>query len=116
MTNDPDPPTNPESLGYDERCSHCCQAPCVTVNNLERKGSRAPDIINHSFRHKDYRKYWKFLKDIGFWETTVYQNWKSAAGLSDDDVRELMSECVIADVRKKFPNPPGIPYMGHKRA
>ena len=65
-TNDPVPPTNPESLGYDERCSDCCQAPCVTVNNLERKGSRAPDIINHSFRHKDYRKYWKFLKDIGF--------------------------------------------------
>ena len=86
------------------------------MNNLERKGSRAPDIINHSFRHKDYRKYWKFLKDIGFWETTVYQNWKSAAGLSDDDVRELMPECVIAEVRKRFPNPPGIPYMGHKRA
>ena len=47
-TNDPDPPTNPESLGYGERCSHCCQAPCVTVNNLEHKGSRAPDIRNDS--------------------------------------------------------------------
>ena len=46
----------------------------------------------------------------------MYQNWKSAAGLSDDDVRELMPECVIAEVRKRFPNPPGIPYMEHKRA
>ena len=77
---------------------------------------QAPDVRNHSFRHKDYRKYWKLLMDIGFWETTVYQNLKSTAGLSDDDMRELMPECVIADVRKKFPNPPGIPYMGHKRA
>ena len=46
----------------------------------------------------------------------MYKNLKSAAGLSDDDVRELMPECVIADVRKRFPNPPEIPYMGHKRA
>ena len=44
------------------------------------------------------------------------KNLKSAAGLSDDDVRELMPECVIADVRKRFPNPLQIPYMGHKRA
>ena len=47
---------------------------------------------------------------------SVYQNTKSAAGLSDDDVRELMPVCVLNDVRKRFPNPPGIPYMGHRRS
>ena len=46
----------------------------------------------------------------------MYKNLKSAAGLSNDDVRELMPECVIADVRKRFPNPPEIPYSRHKRA
>ena len=26
-----------------------------------------------------------------------------------------MPKCVVKDVRSRFPNPPGIPYMGHKR-
>ena len=30
-------------------------------------------------------------------------------------VRERMLNCVIKDVRSRFPNPPGIAYMGHKR-
>lgn len=83
---------------------------------MERRGSIPPDIRNHSLRHKDYRRYWKFLKDIGFWDTTVYKNMKTAAGLSDDDVRELMPNCVLVDVRKRFPNPQGVPYMDHKRS
>lgn len=108
-------PSNTIECCY-EKCIHCLQAPCVTTNNIERRGSRPPDIRNHSFRHKDYRRYWKFLKDIGLWDMSVYQNTKSAAGLSDDDVRELMPVCVLNDVRKRFPNPPGIPYMGHRRS
>ena len=83
---------------------------CVTFNHMERRGSIPPDIRNHSLRHKDYRRYWKFLKDISFGDTTVYQNMKTAAGLSDDDVRELMPNCVLVDVRKRFPNPQGMDH------
>ena len=41
---------------------------------------------------------------------------KTAAGLSENDILELMPVCVINNVRERFPNPPGIPYKGHKRA
>ena len=32
-----------------------------------------------------------------------------------DTVRERMPKCVVKDVRWRFPNPAGVPYMGHKR-
>ena len=39
----------------------------------------------------------------------------AAAGISEDELREVMPVCVLKDVRKRYPNPDGIPYMGHKR-
>ena len=32
-----------------------------------------------------------------------------------DAVRERMPKFVVKDVRERFTNPPGIPYLGHKR-
>ena len=80
-----------------------------------KQGSCAPDIRNHTKRHKDYRKFWKSLKDRGLWQHELYINRKTAAGLSEVELRELMPQCVLNDTRKQYPNPPGVPYMGHKK-
>lgn len=48
-------------------CPHCLMGPCITVGEITCiQGSCGPDITNHSKRHKNYRKFWKSLKDRGF--------------------------------------------------
>lgn len=48
-------------------CPHCRMGPCITVGELTRiQGSCAPDITNHTKRHKNYKRFWKSLKDRGF--------------------------------------------------
>ena len=98
-------------------CQHCLMGPCITVSEVTRiQGSCAPDVTNHSKRHKNDRKFWKSLKDRGLWQHELYLQRKTSAGLSDAELRELMPQCVIDDTRKRYPNPLGVPYMGHKRA
>ena len=98
-------------------CQHCLMGPCITVSEVTRiQGSCAPDITNHSKRHENYRKFWKSLKDRGLWQHELYLHRKTSAGLSDVELRELMPQCVLDDTRKRYPNPPGVPYMGHKRS
>ena len=98
-------------------CPHCLMGPCITMGEITRiQGSCAPDITNHSKRLKDYRRFWKSLKDRGLWQHGLYINRKTSAGLSEVELRELMPQCVLNDTRKRYPNPPGVPYMGHKRA
>ena len=115
------PPVNPgQEQHFDEnqnmeKCPNCNQAPCVVEGSFRCFGSRGQDIRNHSQRHKDYKKYWKSLKDLGFWENPDYLRHKTAAGISEDELREVMPVCILKDVRKRYPNPDGIPYMGHKR-
>ena len=130
-----DVPTQPETLGQQTGsadawadsvlgwledhppCPHCLMGPCVTVSEVTRlQGSCAPDITNHSKRHKDYRRFWKSLKDRGLWQHELYIDRKTSAGLSEVELHELMPQCVLDDTRKRYPNPPGVPYMGHKRA
>ena len=90
-------------------CPYCQMGPCITVGQLtSMQGSCAPDITNHTKRHKDYRKFWKSLKG-GLWQHELYINRKSAAGLSEVELRELMPQCVLNDTRKRYPNPPGVP-------
>ena len=109
------PPVNPVQEQHIEKCPHYNQAPCVVEGSFRCFGSRGQDIRNHSQRHKDYRNYWKSLKDLGFWENPDYLRRKSAAGISEVELREVMPVCILKDVRKRYPNPDGIPYMGHKR-
>ena len=90
---------------------------CITLSDMTCiEGPCAPDIRNHSKRHKDYRRFWTSLKDRGLWQHEQYINRKTAAGLSEVELRELMPQCVLGDTRKGYPNPPGVPYMGQKRA
>ena len=98
-------------------CPHCLMGPCITVSGMTHLlGSCGPDITNHSKRHKDYRKFWKSLKDRGLWQHETYLHRKTSLGLSEVELRELMPQCVLDNTRKRYPNPPGVPYMGHKRA
>ncbi|XP_078352846.1 uncharacterized protein LOC144637659 [Oculina patagonica] len=54
-------------------CPHCLMGPCITVSEITRiQGSCGPDITNHSKRHKNYRRFWKSLKDRGLWSHELY--------------------------------------------
>ena len=98
-------------------CQHCLMGPCITVSEVTRiQGSCAPDITNHSKRHKNYRKFWKSLKDRGLWQHELYLHRKTSAGLSEVELQELMPQCVLDDTRNRYPNLSGVPYIGHKRA
>lgn len=96
-------------------CEYCRQTPCVTTDSREFLGFRRAHVQNHVRRRKDYKKYWKGLKDCGLWKDPIYLSRKEELGDRVDAVRERMPRCVVKDVRSRFPNPPGIPYMGHKR-
>ena len=54
-------------------------------------------------------------KKCGLWKDPVHLARKRELGDQIDAVRERMPKCVVKDVRARFPNAPGILYMGHKR-
>jgi len=66
-------------------------------------------------RRKDYKKYWGALKKCSLWKDPVYLARKVELGNHLHAVRERMPKFVVKDVRERFTNPPGIPYLGHKR-
>ena len=96
-------------------CIYCWQTPCVTTDRREYLGYREAHIQNHVRRRKDYKTYWRALNKCGLWKDPLYQARKVELGDHVNAVRERMPNCVIKDVRSRFPNPPGIAYMGHKR-
>ena len=53
------------------------------------------------------------LKKAGLWENALYLERKNELGIFIEDVREVLPNCVVADVRKRWTNPPDIPYKGH---
>ena len=53
------------------------------------------------------------MKNVGLWHNPVYVSRKSELGIFIDDVREVMPNCVVKDVRSRWPNPDGVPYQGH---
>ena len=96
-------------------CIFCRQTRCITTDSQVYLGFRAAHIQNHVRRRKDYRTFWRSLKKCGLWEDPVYLARKVELGDHDDAVREIMPKCVVKDVRSRFPNPAGVPYMEHKR-
>ena len=56
------------------------------------------------------------LKRRGLWRDPVYLQRKEALGCYIEDVREVMPVCVVEDARKRWPNPEGVPYCGHRRS
>lgn len=105
------PPQVPEST-----CDFCLRAPCITSSEFKPNGRCDARITNHTKRRKDYKWYWKTLKDNGLWDNPTYLEKKQQLGCLIDDVREVMPHCVIKDVRDRWPNPPNVPYQGHRRS
>ena len=66
-------------------------------------------------RRKDYKTYWRALDKCGLWKYPVYLAKKVRLEDLGDAVRDRMLNCVIEDASSRFPSPPGIPYMGHRR-
>lgn len=96
-------------------CSFCLQLPCITSQDkaafLSAHGLPRPQNI--SKRYKDYKEFYRMLKRAGLWENPLYLNKKHELGIFIEDVREVLPNCVVSDVRKRWPNPPHIPYKGH---
>ena len=99
-----------------EACQFCLQVRCITLSPFKPQGRSNARITNHNKRRKDYRWYWCTLKDCGLWESPVYLVQKEELGCHIDDVWEVMPHCVIKDVRGRWPNPPDVPYQGHRRS
>ena len=121
------PVPGPASLGEDQLeffqnttdttgCEYCLQTRCITPSPFKAQARGSARINNHIKRRKKDKWYWRTLKDCGLWEDPLYQARKEQLGCHIDDVREVMPHWVIKDVRERWPNPPHIPYQGHRRA
>lgn len=93
----------------------------LSANSLcEYRQSGTPRLQSSAYtkprpEEKGHKTYSRALKKCGLWQDPVYIARKVELGDRIDAVRERMPKCVVKDVRARFPNPPGIPYMGHKR-
>ena len=83
-------------------CEYCLQTRCITSSPFKPQARGNARINNHIKRRKDYKWYWRTLKDCGLWEDPVYQARKEQLGCHIDDVREVMPHCVIKDVRERY--------------
>ena len=100
-------------------CPFCRNMPCILQgenlpDRLRLHGQ--PRLTNRSKRKGDYKTYYTILKRRGLWCDPVYLQRKEALGCYVEDVREVMPVCVVEDVRKRWPNPDGVPYCGHRRS
>ena len=97
-------------------CNYCLQLPCITESEgkaafLSAHGAPRPQNIVK--RYKDYKEFYRMLKRAGLWDNSLYLERKHELGIFIEDVREVLPNCVVADVRKRWPNPPDMPYKGH---
>ena len=90
--------------------------PCITLSAFKPMGRGEARLTNHNKRRKDYKWFWRTLKDCSLWENPTYLARKQELGCMIDDVREVMPHCVIKVVRERWPNPPDVPYQGHRRS
>ena len=100
-------------------CIYCRNAPCVLLSGTLPSKLQAygqPRMTNHVKRKSNYKAFYTILKHKGLWRDPVYLQRKEALGCYIEDVREVMPICVVEDVRKRWPNPDGVPYCGHRRS
>lgn len=107
-----------------EECQICLCKPCISDEHHRQlwweTEDHEPNEDNHDYRRLIYKRFWTMLLHYGVWEDPRYQERKVAA-LSTDPrrkeyvyhKRDIMPKCVIVLVRRWFPNPASLPYMGH---
>ena len=104
----------------DGHCHMCLCNPCITQNRQAWLGNGQNARPGNNLIRKDkYKKFWKLLDTRGTWQHPVYIRRKQHALSRDDEqdvwtLREIMPTCVLQLVRSLYPNPLGVPYMGHK--
>ena len=95
---------------------YCRSSPCVLSSGTLAARLRTfgqPRMNNHMKQKGDYRSFYTILNRCHLWHDPIYIAWKEALGCYVEDVREVMPVCVVEDVRKRWPNPDGVPYCGH---
>ena len=100
-------------------CNYCRSSPCVLSSQTLPARLRAfgqPRMTNHMKRKGDYKSFYTILNRRGLWRDPIYIARKEALGCYVEDVREVMPVCVVEDVRKRWPNPDGVSYCGHRRS
>ena len=108
-----------QNVSHEQFCTFCRNSPCIlrSENLPARLRAHGPQrMTNHCKRKADYRAFYTILKRKGLWRDDVYLQRKDALGCYIEDVREVMPVCVVEDVRKRWPNPDGVPYCGHRRS
>lgn len=111
--------SNTEPSEDSQFCTYCRNSPCVILSDnipSKLKAHGQPRMTNHSKRKGDYKAFYTILKRRGLWRDPVYLQRKEALGCYVEDVREVMPICVVENVRKRWPNPDGVPYCGHRRS
>lgn len=111
-----------------EECPWCLCKPCITDASNQQMwwemNCRAPSESNSKRRKSHYQRFWVMLLHHGAWTKDAYRLKKIAAlqnrgihawaGPNPKHPRDIMPDCVLSMVRGWLPNPPTIPYMGHK--
>lgn len=107
-----------------DKCEHCLCSPCITDEGNRQMwwGTQpvAPHRLNTSARKYAYRRFWTMLYHRQIWLDPEYMARKvTALGQDARRVnfvyhrRDIMPDCVIRQVRRWYPNPRGVAYMGH---
>ena len=102
-----------------EKCVYCRLSPCVLFSETLPSRLRAfgqPRMTNHVKRKGYSKSFYTILNRRGLWRDPIYIARKEALGCYVEDVREVMPVCVVEDVRKRWPNPDGVPYCGQRRS
>lgn len=107
-----------------ERCPHCLCRPCITNEQFRQlwwpTDPVPPRRRNSGLRKGLYRKFWTMLYHRGIWADPEYIERKRGALTLDPHLtnyvyhrRDIMPKCIVTLARYWYPNPKGIPYMGH---
>ena len=104
-----------------DECEQCLCRPCVLHENNRQAWWPEVDLEaahnNNTLRKPLYYKFWTMLYHRGVWDDQRYRDRKEQAlGRRDTTLirREMIPLCVVDRIRKWYPNPPGLPYMGHR--
>lgn len=119
--NDPSGDPNPEDpiALLDGQCPYCFVNPCVATSNRNAPwigNGQPPSNQNPQVRKGIYRRFWKCINNLNGWQLQQYIQKKIRIGGNEGIVyhqREIMPECVLELVRGLYPNPKGVPYLGH---
>ena len=108
----------------EDECMFCLCRPCITHERNRQlwweQQNGAPHLRNSGLRKEKYQRFWTMMYHRDAWKDPRYLAEKLKALQADPrhrkyewHRRDIMPKCVLSLVRTWFPNPDGVPYMGH---